>query len=216
MGNVFSGTDGGVQGPPKTEGLANCGDADYDEQMRKLWGGPPPKHFPRHLSDWPERYRVSGKTALVTGGAGGIGFYICKVLAACGYRVVVPKRTNFEAEAEGCARAIKAAVRGAVVDVPEVPLDLESLASVRAFGKALRDDGRAIDVLCLNAGRGGSRGDAREETVDGVEAIMGVNAVSHFLLTCEVLRRRRPTPSSDRSRSFDLERFSSAPLGEGS
>ena len=44
-----------------------------------------------------------------------------------------------------------------------------------------------LDALCLNAGRGGAAGDPREVTVDGREAVMQVNALSHHLLTAELL-----------------------------
>ena len=35
-------------------------------------------------------------------------------------------------------------------------------------------EGSALDVLCLNAGRGGAKGDPRDET-DGMESIMLTN-----------------------------------------
>ena len=44
-----------------------------------------------------------------------------------------------------------------------------------------------IDLACFNAGRGGSKGDVREETKDGIEAIVHVNTVSHFLLAAELM-----------------------------
>merc|ERR1712060_903173 len=44
-----------------------------------------------------------------------------------------------------------------------------------------------LDVLCCNAGRGGSTKCAREETEDGMEAIMQINVLSHALLCCELL-----------------------------
>ena len=45
----------------------------------------------------------------------------------------------------------------------------------------------ALALLCLNAGRGGSARDPRERTADGVESIMQVNALSHFLLAAELM-----------------------------
>ena len=53
----------------------------YDKKMRELWGGPAPKHFPLCWETWPTTYQGQGKIALVTGGAGGVGFYVAKLLA---------------------------------------------------------------------------------------------------------------------------------------
>jgi NAD(P)-dependent dehydrogenase (short-subunit alcohol dehydrogenase family) len=175
-------------GPKGTEGLLNPGDKEYDEKITELWGGPPPKHFESYLKEWSSSHKVEGKkVCLITGGTGGIGFYVAKLLAHLGYELILPARTGFESEATGSVAAIKAAVPGAIITVPNATLDLQSLQSVRVFSKNIRDDFACIDLLCLNAGRGGSKGDDREETTDGVEAIVQVNAVSHFLLTSELL-----------------------------
>jgi hypothetical protein len=66
---------------------------DYDAALVKLWGGPPPKHFPAAYEEWPARYPSGrGKVALVTGGGGGIGFYVSKLLVRLGYTVIIPAR----------------------------------------------------------------------------------------------------------------------------
>ena len=177
-------------GPKATEGLAQPGDDDYDAKMVELWGGPPPKHFPAALEEWPAKYggdRIRGKLALVTGSTGGIGFYVAKLLAALGCTVIVPCRPGLEEEAAGTMRAIAREVPGARVVVPEAKLDLSSLASVRSFAAAMRRQYERLDFLCLNAGRGGSRGDPRQETEDGLESILQVNVLGHFLLTAELM-----------------------------
>ena len=53
-----------------------------------------------------------------------------------------------------------------------------------------------IDVLALNAGRGGGAKDPRDQTDDGCEAIMQVNALSHALLTHEIMPLLRASPSA--------------------
>ena len=171
----------------------------YDDELRRLWGGPAPKHFQKAWSEWPAMYGVhgEGKIALVTGGTGGVGFYVAKLLARIGYEVVLPARSGLAAEANGSKEAILAAVPEAKVVVPSEPLNLESLASVRRFAAAMRQlsEGR-LDLLCLNAGRGGSAADSREETVDGIEAIMQTNVISHFLLTEELLPLLSAAPAA--------------------
>jgi len=92
--------------------------------------------------------------------------------------------------------AIKAAVPSARLLVPPAKLDLGSLESVRAFGLGLRQSVDRIDLLCLNAGRGGSKGDPRQLTVDGHESIMQVNALAHVLLTAELMPLLRRSPAA--------------------
>lgn len=175
-------------GPRGTEKLLNPGALDYDAQMSRMWGGPAPQHFGRCWESWPSTYQVLTKrAALVTGGTGGIGFYVAKMLAHLGYEVILPVRTGFEEEAEGAAAGIRRVVPGAKITMPDVKLDLESLGSVRAFAAALCAERQTLELLCLNAGRGGSRGDQRETTVDGLEAILQVNSISQMLLAKELL-----------------------------
>ena len=69
----------------------------------------------------------------------------------------MPARPRFEDDAVGAAEAIGRESPGAKVVVPGTPLDLTSLASCRAFGKAMVAELGTLDVLCLNAGRGGAK-----------------------------------------------------------
>jgi len=213
----------GRHGPRATEGLVSEEEivGDYDAALTKLWGGPPPRHFPAALATWPARFASGrGRAALVTGGAAGIGFYVAKMLCALGYVVIVPGRAApLDREAVGAKRAIEAAVGGAVggggggsgggggggeILIPSEPLDLGSFASVRAFAAsvraalAARAEPLPLSLLCLNAGRGGSAKDPRELTRDGHEAIMQVNALSHFLLAAELLPLLRAAPGGAR------------------
>jgi NAD(P)-dependent dehydrogenase (short-subunit alcohol dehydrogenase family) len=192
----------GLRGPVATEGLVVEEDIarDYDAALTKLWGGPPPKHFPAAFSEWPSKYPSgAGRVALVTGGGAGIGLYISMLLSRLGYTVIIPLRAGLEHEAAGARRAIEARVgAGAELLFPPAPLDLASFASVRAFAASVREmlDARngghgsgSLALLCLNAGRGGATGDPRELTAapDSHESIMQVNALSHALLTAELL-----------------------------
>ena len=203
----------GRHGPRATEGLVSEEEiaGDYDAALTKLWGGPPPRHFPAALAAWPARYASGrGRAALVTGGAAGIGFYVAKMLCALGYVVIVPGRAApLDREAVAAKRAIEAAVGGGgggggEILIPAEPLDLGSFASVRAFAVSVRAALAAraqplpLSLLCLNAGRGGSAKDPRELTSDGHEAIMQVNALSHFLLAAELLPLLRAAPGGAR------------------
>ncbi len=71
----------------------------------------------------------------------------------------------------------------------ERPLDLASLASVRAFADSLA--GERIDALVLNAG--GQRIDVSARTTDGYETTFATNHLAHYLL----LRRLLPQLADD-------------------
>ena len=96
------------------------------------------------------------------------------MLAQLGYTVIIPARPGLESEAEGTKKAITAACEGAKLIVPAVGLNLGSLASVKEFAATINSSQERIDLLCMNAGRGGGANDPREETGDGLEAIMQV------------------------------------------
>lgn len=71
----------------------------------------------------------------------------------------------------------------------ELPLDLASLASVRAFADALGPG--AIDILLLNAG--GQRPDVAARSADGFELTFATNHLAHYLL----LRLLEPRLAAD-------------------
>ena len=70
----------------------------------------------------------------------------------------------------------------------ERPLDLASLASVRAFAEALGPD--PIDSLVLNAG--GQRSDVAARSADGFELTFATNHLAHYLLLRLVEDRLAP------------------------
>ena len=87
---------------------------------------------------------LSGKTAIVTGSTGGIGFAIARGLAACGATVVVNGRKQ-----DGVDRAM-AGVRVAVPEATArgVAADLSSATGCEAIVKAEP----ACDILVNNVG----------------------------------------------------------------
>ena len=162
---------------------------DYEAALSHQWGGPErSRWFDAAMARYPRDYaRARGGRALVTGSAGGVGFFAAKLLAAIGLAVVLPARPGLEFEARGAAAAIRAALPSAQVEVPEVGLDLASFESVRSFAAHMRADDRPLDVILLNAARGGSARDSSTLGADGEEPIMQVNLLSHALLVRELL-----------------------------
>jgi NAD(P)-dependent dehydrogenase (short-subunit alcohol dehydrogenase family) len=127
---------------------------------------------------------VQGKTVVITGGNSGIGKEAAVALAAMGAHVAITARNPQKGEA---ARA-EIVERSGSDAVEVVPLDLASLASVRASADDLLGRFARIDVLVNNAGGTLSK---RQVTQDGFEMTFGVNHLGHFLLTNLLLERLR-------------------------
>jgi NAD(P)-dependent dehydrogenase (short-subunit alcohol dehydrogenase family) len=132
---------------------------------------------------------LHGKVAVVTGGTSGIGEETARVLAERGAHVVVTARDA--ARGEETAAAIRASTGNAHVEVE--PLELASLASVRACAERLLARHRALHLLVNNAG---VMACPQGTTQDGFELQFGTNHLGHFLLTCllaPALRRAAPS-----------------------
>jgi len=117
---------------------------------------------------------VSGRRALVTGAASGLGYEVAAALAAQGYDVVLADRNVDGGEA--AVRRICAATPGAHAELR--PLDLASLDEVRRF--ASHWDG-PLHLLVNNAGILPPLQRAR--TADGHELALGIALLGHFALT---------------------------------
>lgn len=89
----------------------------------------------------------SGKTALVTGGARGIGRACCRILAQHGARIVVNYR-NSRVEAEATVADCQAAGADAIA----VQADVAVAQQVEQLVKQARSHFRTIDLLVNNAG----------------------------------------------------------------
>lgn len=90
-------------------------------------------------------YALEGKTALVTGGAGGIGGAVSSILAQSGARVVVADMSAERAEAK--VAQIKAAGGEAIA----VTMNLEHEAEINATFEATMDSYGRLDFLDNNA-----------------------------------------------------------------
>ena len=131
----------------------------------------------------------SGRTAVVTGANSGIGFETARALAAKGARVVLACRS--EEKGRDAERRLHAAVPNA--DTRFEPLDLGSLASVRAFAEKLRAAESRLDLLVNNAG---VMMPPYGKTADGFETQLGTNHLGHFALTGLLLEPIRRTPKA--------------------
>ena len=93
-----------------------------------------------------ERFQLSGRTALVTGGAKRLGRAVCEALAAHGTRIVVHYRES-EFEAEDLA----ARIRDAGAEAWTVSADLDELGAAEQLFDEARSVAGAIDILINSA-----------------------------------------------------------------
>jgi retinol dehydrogenase 12 len=124
----------------------------------------------------PATYDLRGQVTMVTGANSGIGLETAVALARGGAHVLVTARD----EARGADAVEQIRARTDTGSVELVPLDLSSLASVRACADDVASRTDRLHVLVNNAG---AVFGAREETEDGFEATIGVNHLGPFLLT---------------------------------
>jgi NAD(P)-dependent dehydrogenase (short-subunit alcohol dehydrogenase family) len=113
-------------------------------------------------------FRLDGKTALVTGGASGIGEATCRTLAGAGASVTI-------ADVDcGRAEALAAELPGSSV----LTLDVTNEAAVTTAFAALGP----LDILVNNAGIG-LVGNVEETELGDFERLLNVNVTGMFLVT---------------------------------
>lgn len=89
---------------------------------------------------------LTGKTALVTGGTGGIGAAVCKQLAESGAKVA----TNYRNEEK--AQAFKKEMQDAGLDVHIYQVDVTDTEGCRKMVEDIENDIGPIDIVVNNAG----------------------------------------------------------------
>ena len=91
---------------------------------------------------------ITGKVAVVTGAASGIGLGIARAFVGAGMRVVLA-----DVRKDSLERALHELARDGG-EVVGVPTDVSQLADVQALAEAAMDTFGAVHVLCNNAGVG--------------------------------------------------------------
>lgn len=125
----------------------------------------------------------TGRTVLVTGATGGVGFFTSLELARAGARVVVTGRNPERVAA--ALRGIRRLAPGA--DVLGGRLDTTELASIPGVIDGIVDDlGGRIDTLVLNAGITVPPA-TRQVTAEGHERVVATNALGHFAIGARAL-----------------------------
>src|SRR3984893_3248960 len=130
-----------------------------------------------------------GRTAVVTGATGGLGYETALALAKAGSEVILTGRDD--RKGQSAIEKISREVTGAKVSYEH--LDLASLASVADFAQRMHVR-QSLDLLINNAGVMALP--RRQTTADGFEMQFGTNHLGHFALTARLmpLLRRASNP----------------------
>ncbi|MDL4821460.1 oxidoreductase [Actinomadura opuntiae] len=123
---------------------------------------------------------LTGKEAIVTGGASGLGAETARALAAAGARVVLAGRNPDNGER--AAELLRKETGNELVVFR--PLDLGSLESVRRWTERHVATGRPLHILVANAG---IMATPLTRTADGFESQFGTNHLGHFAFTTGLL-----------------------------
>jgi NAD(P)-dependent dehydrogenase (short-subunit alcohol dehydrogenase family) len=128
---------------------------------------------------------LSGKTVVVTGATGGLGYETAMALAGAGAIVILTGRDD--------AKGLRA-IEGICERFPDAliayeHLDLASLASVADFARRFAADNESLDLLVNNAGVMALP--KRQQTEDGFEMQLGTNYLGHYALTARLLPQLR-------------------------
>ncbi|KAK4689528.1 hypothetical protein P7C73_g561, partial [Tremellales sp. Uapishka_1] len=121
----------------------------------------------------PEKADLTGKVAVVTGGALGIGYEVSRHLALMGCKVIMSNRKQEQAD-EAIAK-IKAEKADAQIEW--VGADLGTLKQVKEVFGGLAEKLDRLDYLILSAGINSNKFGT---TNDGIDRHFGVNALGHY------------------------------------
>lgn len=135
------------------------------------------------MTDWTtaDIPSLSGKTAVVTGATGGLGYETAMALAGAGAIVILTGRND--------AKGLRA-IEGICGRFPDAliayeHLDLASLSSVADFARRFAAGNEQLDLLVNNAGVMALP--KRQQTEDGFEMQLGTNYLGHYALTARLL-----------------------------
>ncbi|MDF2747977.1 MAG: family NAD(P)-dependent oxidoreductase, partial [Propionibacteriaceae bacterium] len=124
--------------------------------------------------------QLTGRTIMVTGGTGGIGYQTARMLAGEGARVII---TGREADTGERAAATIRQESGAE-SVTFIQADHAIVGGNQDLAQKVRAAGPRLDVLVNNVG---GLYPTRWETADGYEATLAMNFVGPYVLTAELL-----------------------------
>ena len=121
-----------------------------------------------------------GRSAVVTGATGGLGYEMALALARAGAEVILTGRDD----RKGLSAIEKIHREVSCARISYEPLDLSNLASIADFSQRTKSR-QSLDLLINNAGVMALP--SRQVTADGFEMQFGTNYLGHFVLTARLM-----------------------------
>jgi NAD(P)-dependent dehydrogenase (short-subunit alcohol dehydrogenase family) len=121
-----------------------------------------------------------GRTAVITGATGGLGYETALALAKAGSEIILTGRND--QKGRSAVEKISHEVIGARISYEH--LDLANLASIADFAQRMHAR-QSLDLLINNAGVMALP--RRQTTADGFEMQFGTNHLGHFALTARLM-----------------------------
>jgi NAD(P)-dependent dehydrogenase (short-subunit alcohol dehydrogenase family) len=122
----------------------------------------------------PELFRLDGRSAIITGGAGAIGSAIARSFAAAGAAVAIADRN------ERATDALVSALQSSGAEALSLPVDVADEQVVDGMVAQVVERWGRLDILVTAAGFG-SRGPALDYDRTRFEAILDLNVTAMFL-----------------------------------
>ena len=111
----------------------------------------------------------AGKTAVITGGATGIGFAVAKQLGAKGAKVIIAEPR------EERLKTSVAELEGLGIDAKYFVCDVTDFAQFEALADFAWDANGQVDLLFNNAGVGGGNAPIIDSSIDDLRKVFEVN-----------------------------------------
>ena len=131
---------------------------------------------------------MTDRVCIVTGGNSGIGFELCRGMAAAGFHVVMVSRGT-----ERGQPALEALQTEFGDSVEMMLCDMSDLSNIPTLHAAFTSKIDRLDVLLNNAGAMWGK---RENTAQGHEMTFGVNHIGYFVMTQTFLPLLKATEGS--------------------
>ena len=148
---------------------------------------------------------LTGRTAVVTGANGGLGYQTALALAGAGAHVVLAARDP--AKTKSAEARLRERYPAASLEV--VPLDLGDLSVVAAAAQTILAGHERVDLLVNNAG---VMAMPQRTTVDGFEMQLGVDHLGHWAFTAHLMPALLRAPSARVVTVTSTARFMGRPL----
>ncbi|KAF8600691.1 NAD-P-binding protein [Ceratobasidium sp. AG-I] len=138
---------------------------------------------------------MTGRVILISGANRGIGFQTAKELYKLGGTIYLGART--EEKASEAIQRIRSEITESSGQLKWLPLDLSTIKKARDSAERFLKMEDKLDVLVCNAVLGFANFEINE---DGIETMMAINHIGHFVLTSillDLMKRTSTRPGSD-------------------